>query len=153
VRAAALAAALAAAALLPGKPLGIGVVLVAEVGALWLGGLFALLVAAGVIQKIRRRLARIALAGTAAALLAFSLADPDRLIAEHNVARWRDTGLLDLAYLQGLSADAAPAVAGLPPGLRRQALAPLRSRLGRNEPWSSFNLARERARDVIAAGL
>lgn len=126
--------------------------LFAEAFALWLGGLFALLVAAGLIPGVRRRLPRIAVGGTASALAAFSLANPDGLIGERNVGRWREPGRLDVAYLQKLSADSAPALAGLPPSLRRKALAPLSARLARDEPWSSFNLARARARELLAEG-
>jgi hypothetical protein len=124
--------------------------LFAEAVAVWLGGLFALLVAAGVVRAVGRNLARIVVVGTAAGLLAFSLANPDQLVAERNVERWRETGRIDLFYLQELSADAAEAIAGLPPHLRREALAPLAARLEADEPWSSFNLSRDRARDVLA---
>jgi hypothetical protein len=82
--------------------------LLAEAVALWLGGLFALVGAAGLVPFVRRHLSRIAVAGTGAALLAFSLADPDRLVAAHNVARWQNSGRLDVPYLQELGADAAP---------------------------------------------
>ncbi len=125
--------------------------LTAAAFALWLGGLFVLLVAAGLVRTLRRRLARIAPAGTAAAILAFSLANPDGMVAGRNVDHWRDTGRLDLAYLRGLSADAVPALAELPPSLRRPALAAAAARLGPDEPWSSYNLARERARAVLDA--
>lgn len=124
--------------------------LLAEALALWFGGLFALLITAGLIARVRRQLSRIAIMGTAIALLTFSLLNPDGLIAERNVERWQDTGRLDLAYLQKLSADAAPALAKLPPALRRRALAPLAMRLGEGEPWSSFNLSREHARSQLA---
>jgi hypothetical protein len=124
--------------------------LFAEAVAVWLGGLFALLVAAGVVRAVGRNLARIVVVGTAAGLLAFSLANPDQLVAERNVERWRETGRIDLFYLQELSADAAEAITGLPPHLRREALAPLAARLEADEPWSSFNLSRDRARDVLA---
>jgi hypothetical protein len=127
--------------------------LLAEALALWLGGLFALLMTAGLIRHVRRQFPRIAITGTVVGLLAFSLANPDSLIAERNVERWRENGRLDLAYLQTLSADAAPALAELPPALRRRALAPLALRLARGEPWSSFNLSRERARAVIGDDL
>lgn len=123
--------------------------LFAETFALWLGGLFGLLVLAGVAPLVRWQLPRIAVGATAAALLAFSSANPDGLIAERNLERWRETGRIDLAYLQGLSADAAPMLAELPPSLRRRTLAPLAARLARGDRWSSFNLARERARDSI----
>jgi hypothetical protein len=124
--------------------------LLAEALALWFGGLFALLVTAGLIAHVRRQLPRIAIAGTAVALLTFSFVNPDGLIAERNIERWRDSGRLDVTYLQKLSADAAPALADLPPALRRRALAPLAVRLAAGEPWSSFNLSRESARRQLA---
>lgn len=124
--------------------------LFAEAIALWLGGLFALLVAAGAVPAVGRNLARIAVVGTAVGLLAFSLANPDEVVAERNVERWRETGRIDLFYLQSLSADAADALAGLPPHLRREALAPLVAALEADEPWSSLNLSREQARDLLA---
>lgn len=123
--------------------------LLAEVVSLWFGGLFVLVVAAGLIAHVRRQLARIAIGGTAVALVVFALANPDSVIAERNIERWRETGRLDVAYLQALSADAAPVLAELPPALRRRALAPLAARLQEAEPWSSFNLSRERARDRL----
>lgn len=118
--------------------------------ALWLGGLFALLVAAGLVRPLRRRLADVAVAGTALALLAFSFVNPDRLIAERDVDHWRDTGQLDTLYLSGLSADAAPALAELPAAFR--VLDDLRERLAEPDPLSSFNVSRQRARDVVGPG-
>jgi hypothetical protein len=123
--------------------------LLAEAIAVWLGAFFALLLAAGLVARLRRRLAPVTIAGTAVALLAFSLLDPDGLIAERNVERWRDTGRLDLDYLRTLSADAAPELASLPPSLRGFALEPQRTALAEDEPWSSFNLSRSRARDLL----
>jgi Domain of unknown function (DUF4173) len=125
--------------------------LFAEAVAVWLGGLFALLVAAGLIRVVGANLARIAVVGTAVALLGFSLASPDALVAERNIDRWRDTGKIDVYYLQELSADAAPELAELPPHLRIEALRPLGYRLEEAEPWSSFNLSRDAARDVLAS--
>jgi hypothetical protein len=124
--------------------------LAAEVFALWLGGLFGLLLAAGIVDRVARHLPRLVLAGSGAALLAFTVANPDGLIAERNVERWRATGRLDVAYLQTLSADAAPALAGLPPGLRDEVLAPLAARLADDERWSSANLSRRRARRQLS---
>jgi hypothetical protein len=123
--------------------------LLAEAVAVWLGGLFALLLAAGLVARLRRVLAPVAIAGTGLALLVFSLLDPDGLIAQRNVERWRDTGRIDLAYLRTLSADAAPELVSLPPSLRSSTLEPLRSELAAGEPWSSFNLSRRRARDLL----
>ena len=122
--------------------------LLAVAFAFWLGGLLALLVVAGVAAPVRRRLAHVAVAGTALALLGFSLASPDRLIAERNVERWRETGRIDDRYLTGLSADAVPALVGLPADL--QVLDELRARLAEDEPWSSWNRSRARARGLLA---
>ena len=84
-------------------------------------------------------------------LLAFSLSNPDGTIARHNIERWRNTGSLDVAYLQTLSADAAPAIAKLPPGLRDVVLVPLADRLATGDGWGSLNLSRHRAREILAA--
>jgi Domain of unknown function (DUF4173) len=127
--------------------------LLAEAASFCFGGVFILLVAAGVVASVRRQLPRIAIAGTAVALLAFSLVNPDGRIAERNIERWRETGRLDVSYLRTLSADAAPALAELPPQLSRRALAPVAARLADDEWWSSFNLSREQARDAIAQEL
>jgi hypothetical protein len=123
----------------------------AQVVAFWLGGFFALVIAAGLVSGIRRRLVPATVVGSAVALLAFSLANPDGLVAGRNVQRWRGSGRIDVRYLRGLSADAAPALSGLPAALRAAALAPLVSRLERGEPWSSFNLSRRRAREIAGA--
>jgi integrase len=114
----------------------------------WLGGLLALVVIATVA---RRRFAATAVLGTALALLAFSLSDPDRRVAERNVDRWRETGRLDVAYLRGLSADAVPPLVSLPSELREQATASLRRRLADGDPWSSANRSRAEARRLLVA--
>jgi hypothetical protein len=121
--------------------------LVATAFALWLGGLFALVVIAGLAGAVRRRLARLAVAGTAVALLGFSLASPDRLIAERNVERWRETGRLDSRYLLQLSADAVPALLELPDSLGVRG--DLAAELPDDEPWSSYNVSRARARALL----
>jgi Domain of unknown function (DUF4153) len=124
--------------------------LAAEAFALWLGALFGLLIVAGIATRVLRQLPRIVVAGTAAGLIAFTLANPDGLIGSRNVERWQETGRLDVAYLQTLSADAAPALADLPAALRDEALAPLAARLDDSEPWSSANLSRNRARRQLS---
>ena len=116
-----------------------------------LAGFFALIVVAGVVPIVRRNFARTTIAAAAVGLLAFSLSSPDSTIARQNIERWRDTGSLDIAYLQTLSADAAPAIAELPPGLRDVALVPLADRLAEADGWGSLNLSRHRARDILAA--
>jgi len=123
--------------------------LAAETFSWGLGGLFTLLLLAGVFRSLRKELTRVALAGSALGLLAFSLSNPDGRIAQRNVDRWRSTGNLDLSYLQGLSADAVPTLADLPEPLGAEVLAPLEARLARDEPWSSANYSRHRARQLV----
>jgi hypothetical protein len=121
----------------------------AEAVAVWLGGAFVLVSVAGVVRGVRGRFAELAVGGTAAALIAFSAADPDELIAERNAEHWRETGRIDVVYLSGLSADAVPALAALPEPLRGDALQPLAAELGDDEAWSSANLSRAHARDLL----
>lgn len=116
----------------------------------WLAGLFALLLLTTSFGSLRRWLPRAIAAGSAALLLAFSLASPDRLIASRNIDRWRSTGEVDVGYLQGLSADAASTLVTLPEPLRSTVLRPLRTRLAKDEPWSSANLSRADARNLLA---
>lgn len=125
--------------------------LTAEAFSLWLGGTLALLVVVGALRR-SAALPRIVLAWSAVALIVFSLANPDARIADRNVDRWRETGRIDLHYASGLSADAVPALSRLPAALRAEALAEIENTLARAEPWSSANVSRRRARELLARG-
>jgi Domain of unknown function (DUF4173) len=122
----------------------------AEAIGLWLGGLFVLLIGAGLVRRVRQRFVPAILIGSAVGVLAFTLANPDGLIAKRNVQRWQDTGRLDVGYLQTLSADATPEIAALPLALEESALAKLRTRLASDDPWSSFNVSRRQARGIMS---
>ncbi len=76
------------------------------------------------------------------ALLGLAALDPERFVAEHNVARWTETGRIDTYYLSTLSADAAPALLALPEPLRSCTLAPIVDRLAVPDDWRSANLTR-----------
>jgi len=117
---------------------------------LWLAALFVLVLVAGVRWK-GRWLPRSSVYLTAIALLVFSLADPDRLVAEQNVQRYRAMGEIDLAYVAGLSADAVPALSDLPPPLRDCALASHAALVSDQDDVLGWNLARERARRTLTA--
>lgn len=93
----------------------------------WLAGVLVLALAPA------RFAPRAAVVWTAAALAAFTLANPDALIARHNVDRWHETGKIDRSYLESLSADATPALRRVP------GLVPPLPRPG---PWSSWSVAR-----------
>ena len=114
-----------------------------------LAGFFALLNLARVVPAVRTHLPAVAVSGAAAALVAFSASNPDARVASRNVERWRETGRIDVAYLQALSADAVPALATLPDPLRERVLAPYRTRLERREAKTSANLSRHRARTFL----
>jgi hypothetical protein len=124
--------------------------LAAEAFALWLGGTFGLLVLVGALRRAAL-VPRAVLAWAAVALIGFSVANPDARIAERNVDRWRETGRLDLEYVSGLSADATPVLSRLPAPLRDEALEEIAYDLSQDEPWSSANLSRSRARRILEA--
>lgn len=116
---------------------------------LWIGLLFVLVLAAGV--RLRAAwLARVALGGAVLALLGLAAVNPDRLIADQNIARYEQTGRLDIWYLSQLSADAAPALDRLPGPLRDCALVDIAQRLG-SDDWREANSGRAAARRLLAA--
>ncbi len=119
----------------------------------WLGGVFVLVVAAGATRRAAW-LPRASVALTVAGLLAFTLANPDALVASRNVDRFERTGSLDLDYLgASLSGDAVPALQRLAEPYRSCVLAPIAARLGEPESWMEFNLGRSWARMLLGAGL
>jgi hypothetical protein len=122
--------------------------LVAHVQLLWLGAVFALVLMAGAARD-GARLPRAIVAVSAATALAFVLSDPDRRIAERNVELYAETGRLDVRYLDGLSADAAPAIARLRPERAACAARSVRWALGRPDGLAGANLARARARRLL----
>jgi hypothetical protein len=118
---------------------------------LWLGVMFALVLVAGV--RMRAGWLPGAVVGTAvAALLGLVALDPDRFVAERNVDRYLETQQIDVAYLSELSADAVPALDRLPAPLRGCALADIARDLRLSpDDWRGANLARARARELLAA--
>ena len=117
------------------------------------GGALFMLVVVALASGRREWLAQATVVLGALAALAFWVGDPDRRIAAHNVERYEATGRIDTYYLSKLSADAVPALVGLPAPLREQALGRQRARLaGAGDGFAGANRARARARDALAAG-
>lgn len=114
----------------------------------WLGAVFLLVILAGI--RLRAGfLPRTAAAVAVSALLATAVVNPDGFIAAHDVQRYHRTGRIDVAYLSGLSADALPALACLPPELRGEATGPIVARLdATGDDWRTWNLSRRRARSA-----
>jgi hypothetical protein len=116
----------------------------------WLGIVLAWF-AATVLRGRPGRFPRGAVMSGFAVVAALNVLNPDALIARTNLDRAERTGKLDARYLAGLSADAAPVVAG---GLRRLELAAvddcvlrsdLRAELRTRHDWRGWNLGRSRA--------
>ncbi|GAA4244115.1 hypothetical protein GCM10022255_005900 [Dactylosporangium darangshiense] len=118
---------------------------------LWLGGLFVLVMAAG-LGGLRRRtswLGRAAVGLWVVTLLGLAVLNPDRFIAAHNVDRVGASNS-DIWYLRNLSADAAPELDRLPEGARECALSEIAGDLARDEDdWRGWNLGRSRARQIV----
>ncbi|WP_260610335.1 DUF4153 domain-containing protein [Streptomyces sp. WAC06614] len=115
----------------------------------WLGLVLVLIMAAGVCGA--RWLPRAVVASAGAAVLAFGLLSPDGLVAEQNVARFRQDGKIDLAYFQTLSADAVPGLDELPEPQRSCALRGINNTLARagRVPWYATSLGVERAKRIL----
>jgi hypothetical protein len=115
---------------------------------LWLGVGFLLALVA-VLRLRPAGLSRPMVAVGMLALLGLAVLDPERFVAEHNVARWIDTGRLDTSYLSTLSADAVPALVALPEPLRSCTLVDVAAGLAEPDDWRSSNRSRAAARDVL----
>ena len=115
---------------------------------LWLGVGFVLALVA-VLRLRPAGLSRPMVAAGMLALLGLAVLDPERFIAEHNVARWTDTGQLDTYYLSRLSADAVPVLVDLPEPMRSCTLVHIADDLGAPDDWRSANLSRDAARDLL----
>ncbi|WP_203733129.1 DUF4153 domain-containing protein [Paractinoplanes durhamensis] len=116
----------------------------------WFGLVLLLVLVAGL--RIRAPwLPRVAIAAGVLALLGLAAANPDRVIAEHNI---RQDRTVDLVYLGQLSPDAVPGLADLDPARRECVLGQLRNTMDRNpDDWRGWNLGRAQARKIIARDL
>ena len=83
-------------------------------------------------------------------MLVPAVVDPERFVAEQDVAHYAETGRIDVGYLTELSADAVPVLTGLPEPVRSCALGPIAARTTPAGDWRSANLSRAQARDTLA---
>jgi hypothetical protein len=112
----------------------------------WISLVFVAILAAGLRPTIARRLPRLLTALTLAGVLAFTLSDPDRHIAQTAVDRAAAGKGVDVEYLSGLSADALGALERLPPPERAAVVPAVRERLARPDGLAGANVSRARAR-------
>jgi hypothetical protein len=112
---------------------------------LWLGLAFLLSLVA-VLRLRPGGVVRPMVATAVGALLVLAGLDPERFIAEQNVARYAAGGDLDADYLAGLSADAVPGLLALPDSPRRTCvLASIAAADTGPGDWREANLSRARA--------
>jgi signal transduction histidine kinase len=98
-----------------------------------------------------RWLPRAVVTSAAVTLLGLVALSPDRWVAERNLDRLAATGTFDADYANELSADAVPTLDRLPEPYRGCALDGWTAQGVGPEAWYSWNLARDRAADVLAA--
>jgi hypothetical protein len=122
--------------------------LAAHALAFWLGALLLAIVIAGATGRTRW-LFLTTTALTALTVIGFNLINPDAAIAKRNWQRYLDNDKIDTEYLSDLSVDAVPFLAGLNTDLSKQVLEELGQGLPEDEPWSSANLSRIRARSIL----
>ncbi|WP_326636359.1 DUF4173 domain-containing protein [Streptosporangium sp. NBC_01755] len=121
----------------------------------WLGGVFALVLAAGAARLTGRGharwLPRTLVLMTSASLLAFAVWNPDLRVAETQIAV-RGVDRVDLEYLGDLGAEAVPALDRLPEPSRSCVLLDViaANDLAGPDPWNGWNLARREARELLA---
>jgi hypothetical protein len=111
---------------------------------LWLGAGFVL-VLIGVVRGVPA--VRGMVVTGAVVLLGLALADPERIVAEQNVARYAETGRIDVVYLSTLSADALPALLDSPDPQQWCALLSTGA-----DDWRSLNASRAAATGLTAPG-
>jgi Domain of unknown function (DUF4173) len=112
----------------------------------WFGLVLVMVLVAGV--GIRAPwLPRAAIAAGVLALLGLAVANPDALIAGHNL---RQSRTIDVDYLSNLSPDAVPAVARYGRGADRACtLGRIGRQLEDQDDWRQWNLGRRQAREVL----
>jgi hypothetical protein len=122
--------------------------LLAYAVALWLVGVFSIIIVAGATYRWRWVPRGLVIYSTSA-LLVFNLMNPEGLIASRNVALYERTGRIDVFHLAGLSEDAVPALTALPAKVRACIL-PSYQALEVDGSWRAWNLSRSHAREALA---
>ena len=127
---------------------------------IWLAVVFAWF-AATTLRGVRDRFAAGVYVSGAAAVLLLAAINPIDRIAQFNVERAAQSGEFDVQHALDMSADAVPSLAaaldGLSPAVRCPLAVGLVWKYGADDAdgaaldWRSWNYARSRARDVVAA--
>jgi hypothetical protein len=112
----------------------------------WLSVVFAMVLACG--WRLRAGwLPRAVMVTGIATLVGLAAINPDALVAEQNIARFEQTGKIDLNYLSQLSADAVPQLTTLPATERGCVFAMMAA--DTSDGPLSWNLGRARAAETL----
>ncbi len=125
---------------------------------LWLASAFVMLPLHIISGKNQKNLALQLFVSVLCFFALTNIINPDNFIVRQNIARYKETGKLDVHYLSNLSEDAVPAVAGLldssDQDLRKSAayvLYQLRQfAVNERDNWQSANLARHHADQIFS---
>jgi len=122
--------------------------LLGHAATLGVGAVLALVAVAGALRRTEV-LPRAIVVVSATGILAFSLLNPEGLVAGQNVDRYQRTGKIDTSYLATLGPDATPALSRLP---RRVAPGLVERTAGnaKGDGFFALNLSRARARATLA---
>ncbi|MGO1057156.1 DUF4153 domain-containing protein [Crossiella sp. CA198] len=113
---------------------------------LWIGFVYLVVLAAGV--RLRGSwVPRIMVTSALTVLFGLAVANPERIVAEGNMAK---VSRLDAWYLAEMSADAVPVLDGLPEPMRSCVLGPISRNLTADPSWRDWNAARSSARELLA---
>ncbi|GAA2790716.1 DUF4153 domain-containing protein [Crossiella cryophila] len=113
---------------------------------LWIGFVYLVVLAAGV--RLRGSwVPRIMVTSALTVLFGLSVANPEHIVAEGNMAK---VSRLDAWYLAEMSADAVPVLDRLPEPMRSCVLGPISRNLTADPSWRDWNAARSSARELLA---
>lgn len=118
---------------------------------LWLGLLVLATLLSALRPRLGRGLPRFALVSGAVFTLGYGLLDPVGFVAGQNIARYHETGRLDLAYLGSLGPDAMPVVAASDLGVDEKSCIRAWARHPAADDVLGWNLGRERGRAALAS--
>ena len=124
--------------------------LLGHAATLWVGAVLIIVAVAGATRRTAL-VPRAVVAVSAAGILAFSLLNPEGLVAGQNVDRYERTGKIDTWYLMELGPDATPALARLPRPLARRLVEQTTREAPGDDGFFEQNLARVRALDAAAS--
>lgn len=126
---------------------------------IWIGCMLLLLAYHIVKSSSRQRFALLSFGSVVIFLCVMNILNPDAFIAQKNIERFKETGVIDTAYLATLSTDALPYEMSLIQSNNKEISQdfmkdffwnhPIES--FENTPWQSYNLSHSRAKGILSS--